>query len=142
MPILPNGLAVYCTKHHPGSRSRTDNVRANKEKRHRLTAKLGSELLVPDLRILSAQYRNEWSTLADKGYRGAAELLKVITATKNPPRGKLSVHDQGRVEILILIAHQWKRTSDDYVPYEMHLIQNENEMRFYMILLSGFLGTD
>lgn len=92
--VGPRGYAVNCTLHKPGSVADIDIFYGNETFHRHATEKTESDA---DLQLDGSpfdQSENEWGILADKGYQGSAQLLRVIHPKKKPPRGSLSDSDK------------------------------------------------
>ncbi|KAE9049346.1 hypothetical protein PR001_g3399 [Phytophthora rubi] len=62
----------------------------------RLLKKTNQELLIDDNGEGSEQYQEAWAILADKGYQGAATMLRVVHPKKKPRNGELTAEEHAR----------------------------------------------
>lgn len=92
--VLPNGLAISCSPHYPGSVSDFEIVQRQRELHEKLLKKKESDRSIMDVGMHSERYPQDWAVLCDKGYQGLLELLRAIHPIKKPPRGALSVSDE------------------------------------------------
>lgn len=130
--VLPNGICIGVTRHYAGSVSDIDIMRQNEAFHNVQTKKQASEYEITDIGDLRTQYPDRWAILADKGYQGASQILRVIVPKKKPPRGSLTVDDADKnfkissdriiVEnyfgrlcgLWTLFASQWRWSEDIY----------------------------
>ena len=91
--VLPNGFAIGCTKHHPGSVADLEIFRHNRIFHEEATRKYVTDLSFDDMDIVPEHSADYWAILADKGYQGAVDELRVIHPIRTPIRGSLSLAD-------------------------------------------------
>ena len=92
--VLPNGIAVACSVHDPGSASDLTMFR-NMFHSHRMaTKKSGADCRIPDHGPMRTLYRMHWAILTDNWYQGAADSLRVLLPWKKPPHGRLSLDEE------------------------------------------------
>ena len=91
--VFPTGLAACASHYCPGSVSDLTMFRELHEFHKTATEKGSDKLTIPDHVLLRSKYPNNWAILADKGYQGAADELRVLCPKKKKPRKMLSVDD-------------------------------------------------
>lgn len=91
--VLPNGLAVSCCKHYPGSISDLEIMRRMRRIHEKYLRKRQGCEQVTDIGPLSAEDPGHWGMLADKG-KGAADFLRVIHPITKPPNKNLSISEE------------------------------------------------
>lgn len=91
--VLPNGLAVACSNHYPGSVSDFEIDQRQRENHEKLLKK-ESERSIMDVGMYCDRYPTDWAVCCDKGYQGLLELMRAIHPIKNPPHGNFSVSDE------------------------------------------------
>ena len=91
--VLPNGLAIGCTQHYPGSVSDFEIFQRRREWHETELKKKESESTILDVGQLIDIYPTTWAVLADKGYQGIREFMRGIHPLKKPINGVLSVVD-------------------------------------------------
>lgn len=95
--VLPNGYAIGCTRHYPGSESDVKIFQFNQDFHLFEVKKSDAEAdYEQDVGELSSEYPDYWAILADKGYQGAAEFIRVVHPKKKPPKGELTRSDEQR----------------------------------------------
>ena len=92
--VLPNGIALGCTNHYPGSVSDFEIIQRNREWHRSKSRKSGDEHTFADNGMLIDRFPNLWAVLADKGYQGLAEFLRAILPIKKPRMGTLSLANE------------------------------------------------
>lgn len=133
--VLPNGYALNCSSHNPGS---TSDLRIFQEAQnfHKVELKkTREEREKEDDGELSTTQGRYWGVLMDKGYQGAAEFIRAIIPKKKPKNGTLSRSDTQRNEriasdrVLVenffgqmcglwnLMGGKWKWAEGDYDAY-------------------------
>lgn len=88
--VLPNGLAIGCSKHYPGSVSDFDIFR-------KMLTFHEAQLVKPadDLEVEDPEPGHEtWALLCDKGYQGIKEICRAIHPKKKPANGILSIAEE------------------------------------------------
>lgn len=88
--VLPNGLALGVTAHEPASVADIDIFRKNAEFHDFQLDKLESELELLDLGPYKDLFPRMWAALADKGYQGGRQDVRVIHPKKKPAGRHLS----------------------------------------------------
>ena len=91
--VRPNGIAVACSQHFPGSVSDLHIMQRMSEAHEDRLEKRDGEQAFSENEILHQKYENYRAALVDKGYQGAAEFLRVILPKKKPASGILSKED-------------------------------------------------
>jgi len=92
--VLPTGLAINLTKHHPGSVADIEIMHQNINTHLKLSTKGTGEEQIVDKSNLNNNYLNHWAILCDKGYQGAQEFLRVIHPKRKPKMRALSRQDE------------------------------------------------
>lgn len=92
--VLPNGLALGCTKHFPGATSDIDIFMSNKDWHLQQVRKTRDERRERDNDTLSSRYPRLWAILCDKGYQGLANILRAIHPKKKPPMCLLTLEEE------------------------------------------------
>ena len=92
--VFPTGLAACASHHRPGSVSDLTMFREMHEFHKTATEKGSDQLTIPDHGLLRSKYPNNWAILADKGYQGDADELRVLCPKKKKPHRMLSVDDE------------------------------------------------
>ena len=92
--MLPSGLAVSCSKHYPGSISDLEIMQRMRRVHEKCLRKRRGSEQITDIGPLSAEYPRHWGTVADKGYQGAAEFLRVVYPIKKRPHKPLSKSEE------------------------------------------------
>ncbi|ETN04217.1 hypothetical protein PPTG_14925 [Phytophthora nicotianae INRA-310] len=93
--VLPNGLALNCTKHYLGIKADIEIFRHNHAFHLQHLLKSSSERNMTDEGPMKDKYPDSWCVLADKGYQGLADDFRVITPIKKRPLQQLTL-DEGR----------------------------------------------
>lgn len=93
--VLPNGLAIGCSGHYPGSVSDFEIFQSNREFHEEELRKSRAEREINDDGILATRYPRRWAVLGDKGYQGIVDVTRGITPKKKLPNAVLSVADEG-----------------------------------------------
>ena len=83
MSVMPNGLAIGCSDHYPGSVSDLEIIQRMQEWHKQRSRKKGSDNYLSDTGLYYDRYPNRWAVLADKGYQGLLEFLRAILPVKN-----------------------------------------------------------
>jgi len=91
LTVRSNGLASSYSKHYPGSVSDFNIFKQRLEKHKRRLKKTEDDEDYTDNCDGSEEWPNHWAILADKGYQGGADIMRMITPYKKPIRGVLSV---------------------------------------------------
>ncbi|ETL88566.1 hypothetical protein L917_12362, partial [Phytophthora nicotianae] len=134
--VLPNGLALNCTKHYLGIEADIEIFRHNHAFHLQHLLKSSSLRNMADESSMKDKYPDSWCVLADKGYQGLADAFRVITPIKKRPLQQLTL-DEGRTNDRI--AHDrvivenyfgrlttlWAMCSDKY-----RLDENNSDMFF------------
>ena len=94
--VLPNGLAIGCSDHYPGSVADIDIMRKMEDFHTDAMSKKDGELDIADIRILCDNYDDSWGLLAYKGYRGPGEFLRSVIPRRKPINGHFSIHDEAQ----------------------------------------------
>ena len=108
--VLPNGLAISCSGHYPGSVSDFEILQRRRSIHTDLIQKQGNERDLVDIGFDVSTYPEQWAVLADKGYQGCQEIFRTIHPIKRPPRGVLSMSDEAfnrRVSSDRIIVENW-----------------------------------
>ena len=92
--VFPTGLAACASAHRPGSVSDLTIFREMYEFHNTATEKGMDDVSIPDHGSLRSKYPNLWAVLADKGYQGAADELRVLYPKKKKPHKMLSVDEE------------------------------------------------
>ena len=92
--VFPTGLAACASHHRPGSVSDLTMFREMREFHQTATEKGSDQLTIPDHGLLRSKYPNNCAILADKGYQGAADELRVLCPKKKKPHRMLSVDEE------------------------------------------------
>ena len=92
--VLPNGLALCCSRHYPAATSDIDIFqRMRNYHLHNLKkSTVGSE--ISDTDPLSAEHPEMWGVLVDKGYQGAQEFIRAVHPIKKPPNSTLTLSEE------------------------------------------------
>ncbi len=93
--VLPNGLCVGVSNHCPGSISDFEIFQRRKEWHLSKTKKSEDKILMIDAGQHADQHPHHWAILADKGYQGILEIARGIVPKKKPPRGALTLSEEG-----------------------------------------------
>lgn len=88
--VKPNGLDCAASRHYPRSVADISILQKRIQKTEKRLAKENDADEFEDEYILCEKYPEHWAAIADKGYQGAAEFLRIITPIKKPPRSQLS----------------------------------------------------
>ncbi|ETP28256.1 hypothetical protein F442_22455, partial [Phytophthora nicotianae P10297] len=99
---LPNGLALNCTAHYPGSEAGIQIFRKNHEFHLQHLLKSSMETELADEGPLTTEHPDSWAVLADKGYQELAADFRAITPFKKQPLRELTLE---QVETNDRIAH-------------------------------------
>ena len=91
--VLLTGLAIGCTENYPGSVSDLEIFRRNRPFHEEASKRGARDLRYTDGGRLSEFMDDYWAILADKGYQGAAEDLRVVGPVRTPAHAKLSLED-------------------------------------------------
>ena len=91
--VLPIGLAIGCTEHYPGSVSDLDIFRRNRPFHEEASKRGVRDLRYTDEGRLSKFMDDYWAILAEKGYQGAGEDLRVVHPVRTPARATLSLEN-------------------------------------------------
>lgn len=92
--VLPNGLALCCSKHYPGSVSDLEIFQRMRNVHSKYLRKNEADLRVNDVDPLVAEHPNLWAVLVDKGYQGAPEFCRTIQPVKKRANQRLSLSDE------------------------------------------------
>ncbi len=90
----PNGIASSFSSHYPGSVSDLSIIHERIELCKSRLKKREEDANYQDEFMLAEKYPNQWAVLMDKGYQGAAGVLRAITPRKKPVRGFLDRDDE------------------------------------------------
>ena len=90
---LPNGIPLAGSYHDLGSMSDLNMFRSMAHF-HRRATKNEHESLTPDHGPLRTLCPINLAILTDKGYKGAADILRVLSPMKKPTHGRLFVDDE------------------------------------------------
>lgn len=91
--VTSTGVALGCTKHYPGSVSDLDIMRKNADFHKMELEKLVSEAALEDVGPNKEDHPDHWAVLADKGYQGSSEFVRVIHPKKKPPGRPLTIEE-------------------------------------------------
>ena len=110
--MLPNGIAIGCTLHQPGSVSDLTLFRKNIKWHQAALSKTEREARsYPDVGPMVEEHDGLWAVLTDKGYQGVADVIRAIMPKKKPKGGSLS-HDDQRINRKIssdrILSFFWK----------------------------------
>ena len=98
--VLSTGLAACASHHRPGLVSDLTMFREMHEFHKTATEKRSDQLAIPEHGLLRSKYPNNWAILADKGYQGAADELRVLCPKKKKPHRMLSFdNEEGNREL-------------------------------------------
>lgn len=86
--VLPNGLALFSSKHYPGSVSDIDIMSRNRELHNESLLKGEGETDLTDVGDLSDRFSEYWAPICEKGYQCAAKFLTVVMPRKKPRNGR------------------------------------------------------
>lgn len=101
MSVLPNGYTIGCTKRYPASVSDLTIFHKNAIWHEEETKKTEGEITeYIDIGELSAKVPNEWAILANKGYQGSTEFLRVMHPKKKPKNGELTKTEEHRNKLI------------------------------------------
>jgi hypothetical protein len=92
--VLPNGMAINCSRHHPGSHSDIDIFRQNFKFHQNKLRKKDHEKEFEDHGVLSDQYSHQWAVLTDKGYQGLQEVIRAIHPIKKKSNIRLTLSEK------------------------------------------------
>lgn len=92
--VAPNGQAINCVAHEPGSVSDLTILNKNIEFHKERLKKISDEEGLQDNGMLSNTYQDSWAIIMDKGYQGAQVHLRAIIPKKEPNRKLLSIEDE------------------------------------------------
>ena len=90
MSVLPDGHAIGCSAHEPGSVCDLKIVEAINSFHATQLRKTEGENDMDDDGPLSDEYPRFWALLCDKGYCGAKEFCRGVHPTKTPTTGILT----------------------------------------------------
>lgn len=76
--VLPNGIGLACSAHHPGSASDFEIMHCRREIHLSLLKKKEDESSMRDDGLHAGQYPEHWGVIADKGYQGALGIMRAI----------------------------------------------------------------
>ena len=94
---MPNGIAIGCTAHQPGSVSDLVIFRKNLEWHQAALSKTDREKRTyPHVVLMAEEYDEKWALLTGKGHQGDADVIRAVMPEKKPKGGSLS-HDDQRV---------------------------------------------
>ena len=85
--VLPNGLALCCSEHEPGSVSDLTLFQRIQYLHTKQLRKTQGDMDYDDDGPLSDKFERSWGVLVDKGYQGASEFCRVIHPKKKPVHG-------------------------------------------------------
>ncbi|ETO80708.1 hypothetical protein F444_04824 [Phytophthora nicotianae P1976] len=122
---LPNGLALNCTAHYPGSEADIQIFRKNHEFHLQHLLKSSMETELADEGPLTTEHSDSWAVLADNGYQGLAADFRAITPFKKQPLRELTLehvetkdriaYDRGLVKNYFgRLCTLWAMCSDKY----------------------------
>ena len=92
--VLPNGLDLECTEHFKGSVSDLEIFKEHHDFHKANLKKARSERESKDLGFGAGDYPTQRALLADKGYQGGAEIVRLIRPKKQLPNAGLSVDNE------------------------------------------------
>ena len=92
--MRPNGLASAFSKHYPGYVSDITIMQDRLNVHKFRLEKRQDDLEVNDDFVMLDKFSNSWGVLMDKGYQGAADVLRAVIPKKKPARGVLSRDDE------------------------------------------------
>ena len=92
--VLPNGFAIDCTNHYPGSYSDIDIMHRNKASHDTALRKCEGEKQIVDGGLHAEDLPDHWSVIADKEYQEELEFIRAIPPHKRPARGLLSFSEE------------------------------------------------
>ena len=77
--VLPNGLAIGASVHHPGSVSDTGILRHNLAWHRDALSKAEAEMnTVLNVATLMEKFEGLWGVIMDKGYQGSCEFIRAV----------------------------------------------------------------
>jgi DDE superfamily endonuclease len=82
--VLPNGVAIRCSRHYKGSVSDIAIFRKGLSIHKEMTQKRANETEGEDNGDLCKEHPGHWALLADKAYQGLAGNLRVLSPKKDP----------------------------------------------------------
>ncbi|OWZ08107.1 hypothetical protein PHMEG_00019405 [Phytophthora megakarya] len=88
--VLPTGLAINCSSHFKGPDADITIFRKNKDFHMAASTKPFTDDNMPDDGPLHDKYPESWINLADKGYQGLAEEMRVLIPTRRKPSTPLT----------------------------------------------------
>lgn len=94
MSVLPNGLAIGCSTHYPGSVADVDIFYKRKSFRSITLEKQEKDGGQPGFGLLEDEHSNMWATLAEKDYQASIEFRRLIHPKKKPKNGHLTIEDE------------------------------------------------
>ena len=93
--VLPNGLAIGSSIHHPGSVSDIAILRHNllwhKDALKKTEAEMNTVL---DIGTLREEFEGQWGVIMDKGYQGSCEFIRAVLRKKTPKGGFLTAEEE------------------------------------------------
>lgn len=133
--VLPNGIAIGCSKVYPGSVADITIFRKRLSIHKLWTEKDENEVdELQDLGEMHSNFPKNWALLADKGYHGIQTDVRAIIPKKKPVNGALSSGDRtrnanishdrvivenffGRLCTFGLFAQKWRWDEDKYTMF-------------------------
>ena len=92
--VLPNGLAMSCSDHFPGSISDLEIIQRRQDWHKRRSRKKGDDNELTENGLFYNIYKKRWALLADEGHQGFGIFLRAILPERKPPRGVLSISEE------------------------------------------------
>ena len=92
--VLPNGLAIHCSAHEPGSVADIAIFRLNLGFHLDAVEKSVEERAITDISIGVDEHLNHWAILFDKGYQGIQSDIRAVMPMKKPTGGVLTLEQR------------------------------------------------
>lgn len=80
--MSPNGICINISEHNPGSVAEITNFRSHTFWHDAVTSRVGDKRHGEDLGEREELHPNNWAILADKGYQGLSQQMRVIHPRK------------------------------------------------------------
>lgn len=94
LTVRSNGLASSYSRHYPGSVSDFNIFQQRIEKHKKRCEKTEEDEDMADNYEGSEEWPKHWAILADKGYQGGDQIMRVISPYKKPIRGVLTAEKE------------------------------------------------
>lgn len=99
--VLPDGLAIGCSRHYAGSIADIDMLHKNQTFHEYALEKDEDEKELEDDGLLVDEHPDSWPLLADKGYQGAAETFRAIHP-KIKPQNRTLTREENYINRLLV----------------------------------------